>query len=90
MRWVPILPSSIGNRDKASSHVGREAQCGLMMVKQWKRCHEKDETASVRRVRCSVRCRVVKWGKFETSSGSDRDRDSSHDAEAMEETSASV
>ena len=58
-RWVPIQASSIGNRDKASSHDGREAQCGLMMVTQRKRCHENDDSASVRRVRCSVRCRVV-------------------------------
>ena len=52
MRWVPIQPSSIGNRDKASRHDGEEAQCGLMMVTQWKRCHDNDETASVRRVSC--------------------------------------
>ena len=29
-----------------------EGQCGLMEVTQWKGCHENDETASVRRVRC--------------------------------------
>ena len=51
MWWVPIQPSSIGNLDKASSHGGGEAQCGLMMVTQWKRCRERslDE----------VQCRVV-------------------------------
>ena len=59
MRWDPIQPSSIGNRDKASSHDGEEAQSGPMMVTMWKRCHENDEIASVRRVRCSVRRRVV-------------------------------
>ena len=63
---------------------------GLMMVTQWKRCHENDETASVRRVRCSVRRRVVNEASFETGSGLDRDRGSSHDAEAKAWTSACV
>ena len=31
-----------------------EAQCGLMVVTQWKECDENDETASVRRMRCRV------------------------------------
>ena len=39
------------NRDKASSVTLEKAECGLVAVTQWKRCHQNDETASVRRVR---------------------------------------
>ena len=53
MRWVPIQPSSIETVTEPRVTMG-EAQCGLMVVTQWKGCHENDETASVRRVRCRV------------------------------------
>ena len=73
------------DRDKAPSHDGGEVQCGTTVITQL-RCHGNDETASVRRVMLQ-RC---EWGKFEASSGSDRDKDSSHDAEAMAGTSECV
>ena len=41
-----------------------------MEVTQWTGCHGNDETARVRRSRCSVMCRVA----LEASCGSDRDR----------------
>ena len=59
---------------------------GLMESTLWRRCHGDDETARVHR----VRCRVVFGGKFKASSGLDRDRASSHDAEAMAGTFACV
>ena len=53
MRWVTIQPFAI--ETVTEPRVTMEAaQCGLMVVTQWKGCHENDETASVRRVRCRV------------------------------------
>ena len=42
----------LGDRDEASSHDEGETHCGMMVVTQSKWCHNNDETASVRRVRC--------------------------------------
>ena len=72
------------DRDKASSHDGKP-NSGTIVVTQWKRCHENDETASVRR----VRCRVVNEARLKQVVAY-RDRASSHDAEAMAVTSACV
>ena len=41
------------DRDKASSHDEGEVQCGMMVVTLSK-CHEKNETARVCRMRCRV------------------------------------
>ena len=54
MRWVTIQPSSIGTVTRPRVTMVK-AQCGLMVVTQWKGCRENDETASV----CQVRCRVA-------------------------------
>ena len=51
MLCVPIHSSSVGIVTKPRVTMG-EAQCDLMEVTQWKECHENDETASVRRMRC--------------------------------------
>ena len=34
--------------------MGEKLNSGTMALTQWKRCHESDETAGVRRVRCRV------------------------------------
>ena len=54
MRWVTIQPSSIGTVTKPPVTMEEKLNKSLMVVTQWKGCHENDETASVRRMRCRV------------------------------------
>ena len=49
MRWVPIQPSSIETVTKPRVTMGKKLNSGMMAETQWKRCHENDEIASVRR-----------------------------------------
>ena len=55
MRWVPIQPSSIGTRDKASSHGGEEAQWWY----DGGDTAEKGVTENDENRKRSVSCRVV-------------------------------
>ena len=47
MRWVPIQPSAIETVTLRRVTM-EKAQCGMMVVTQWKGCHENDETARTR------------------------------------------
>ena len=51
---VSIQPSSIETVTKPRVTMEKRLNSGMMAVTQWKRGHENDETASVRRVRCRV------------------------------------
>ena len=52
MRWISIQPSPIATVTKPRVTMGEKLDSGTMTGTQWKRCHENDETGSVRRVRC--------------------------------------
>ena len=51
---VAIQPSSIETVTKPRDTMGESLNSGMIVVTQSKRCHENDETASVRWVRCRV------------------------------------
>ena len=90
MRRVSLQPSSIGIVTKPRVTMKEKLNGGMTVVTQWTRCHGNDETARVRRSRCSVVCRVAFEASLRQVVAWIVTEPQSHDAEATVVTSACV